>query len=154
MEKHQRQECVALAPFRAPGTQFHQQAPEAHSLQTQLLPHKGVPRRRGIPLVKDEIHDGEHRLQPRVEDLRRRDGIGDLCIADLALSPYEPLRHRGERDEERPGDLLGREPTDRSQCESDLGLSGQRRMAAGEHQPQLVVLDLIRFAGFIGGDAL
>ena len=47
----------------------------------------------------------------------------------------------GLGNEERPRDLRCRQPDERAQRERDLGLECQRRVAAGEDQPQPVVTD-------------
>ena len=49
----------------------------------------------------------------------------------------------GGRGEERARDLLGREAADLAQRQRDLRVRRQRRVAAGEDQPQPVVLDAL-----------
>src|SRR5581483_1353674 len=51
------------------------------------------------------------------------------------------LGHRRLAGEQRGGGLLGTEPAECAQRQRDPGLGGERRMAAGEDEPQLVVLD-------------
>jgi hypothetical protein len=63
----------------------------------------------------------------------------DARIADLSLRAHEPLRHRRVRDEERAGDLLGREPAERAERERDLRLDCERRVAAGEDELEPLV---------------
>ena len=62
---------------------------------------------------------------------------------DLALRAHEPLRHRRRRDEEGARDFVGLEAAERPQRERDLRLQRERRVAAGEDQPQAIVRDLV-----------
>ena len=71
----------------------------------------------------------------------RRDAVGGVVVAQLALGPHDALRHRRLGHEERPGDLGRLEPAEQAQGERDLGVGGERRVAAQEHQAQLVVGD-------------
>ncbi|HEY3149298.1 MAG TPA: hypothetical protein VGJ75_23245, partial [Dongiaceae bacterium] len=52
--------------------------------------------------------------------------VRDVGGHDLALRPDDALRHRRLGDQERGGDLLGRETGDRAQGERDLRLLRQR----------------------------
>ena len=51
----------------------------------------------------------------------------------------QPLRHRLLRDEESAGDLFGGQVAERPECERDLAVKGQRRVAAGEEQLEPLV---------------
>ena len=62
-------------------------------------------------------------------------------VADLALGPHQPLGHRRLGHEEGAGDLGRGEAAEGAQGERDPGLEGERRVAAGEDQPQPVVGD-------------
>ena len=64
---------------------------------------------------------------------------GDARQHDLALGAHQPLGHRRLGYQVGPGDLAGREAADRTQGQRDLGLRRERRVAAQEDQPQLVV---------------
>ena len=83
-----------------------------------------------------------------------RDPVGDPGLADLALGPDETLGQGRLGDQERPRDLGRREPAQRPQREGDLGIEGKRRMAAGEDQPEPIVLDrhVILLVGLAGPD--
>ena len=70
-----------------------------------------------------------------------RDAVGRVVVAQLALGPHDPLGERRLGDEEGAGDLGGVEPAEQPQRERDLGVGGERGMAAQEHQPELVVGD-------------
>ncbi len=58
---------------------------------------------------------------------------------DLALGPDDPLGHGCFGHEERPRDLRRLEPAEQPQGQRDLGGLVQRRMTAGEDQPEPVV---------------
>ena len=59
--------------------------------------------------------------------------------SDLVLRPHQPLRHRRLGHEEGGGDLGGRQPAHRPQRQRHPCLGRQRRMAAHEHEGELVV---------------
>ena len=73
--------------------------------------------------------------------MSRRHAKRDSGVLDLALRADEALRHRGLRDEERAGDLLRLEAAQRPQCERDLRVERERRMAAGEDELEALVRD-------------
>jgi hypothetical protein len=70
-----------------------------------------------------------------------RHPIGDARVGDLALGAHDPLAHGGLRDQEGARDLAGRHAAERAQRERHARGHLQRRMAAGEDQPQPVVDD-------------
>ncbi len=83
--------------------------------------------------------------------------IGNARVANLRLGADDALRQRGRRDEERVGDLLGREAAHLAQRKGNLCFRRQGRVAAGEDQPQPVVLDALSFprrGAIDGGDRL
>jgi hypothetical protein len=65
----------------------------------------------------------------------------DARLADLALRADEPLRHRRLWNEERPGDLIRRQPAERAQRQRHLCFRRKCRMAAREDQAQPFVGD-------------
>src|SRR5262249_23213398 len=71
-----------------------------------------------------------------------RHAEGNAGGLDLALGAYEPLRHRRFGDEERAGDLGGRESTNGPEDKGDLLIDGQRWMAASEDQLEPVASNL------------
>ena len=117
-----------------------EQAGQPDGLGAQVGAHELAPGRRAVALVEDQVDDAEHGTQPVRELGLARDAVGDVGGADLALGPHEALRHRRFGDEERPGDLLGLEAAEEAERERRLGARGQRRVAAGEDQPEAVVL--------------
>ena len=55
------------------------------------------------------------------------------------------------RDEERAGDLVGRQAAEEPQRERHPRLGGQHRMAGGEHEPQQIVADVVVAGGLERG---
>ena len=100
----------------------------------------GSPRRRGrcrarrIPLVEDEVDDGEHGREPLGQEVVRRHAERDAGRADLPLRPHEPLRHRLLADEERSRDLAGVRPPSRRSVSATCASARERRVAAREDQ--------------------
>ena len=68
-----------------------------------------------------------------------RHPVGNAGQADLALGPHQPLGHGRLGDEEGPGDLGRGQAAQGPQGQRHPGFEGQRRVAAGEHQPEAVV---------------
>ena len=127
----------------APGHQLDEQPPEPDRLRAQLAPHERLARRRRVALVEDQVDGGEHRRQPVRQLLLLGHAVGDAGVGDLALGAHEPLRHRGLGHEERARDLRHRQAAERPQRQRHARLGGERRVAAGEHQPQPVVGHLV-----------
>ncbi len=88
------------------------------------------------------MHEHEHGEDP-AEALGQLRGVGhpvrDPRVADLALRAHQPLGHRRFGHEERPRDLGGVEAADGAEGERDPRLDRQRRVGAGEDEPQPVV---------------
>src|SRR5262245_14927727 len=93
--------------------------------------------------VEYEVGDLKHAAQTLRQIGGRRDMIGDASIANLGLAANDTLSNRRWRRQERPGDLLGRQPADLAQRERDLRALRQRRMAAGENQAQAIIFDIL-----------
>ena len=70
--------------------------------------------------------------------------IRNAGVANLALGAHQPLRHRRRGHEKRARDLVRLEAAQRAQRQRDLRLERQRRVAAGEDQPQAIVGDFAR----------
>src|SRR5439155_102731 len=69
--------------------------------------------------------------------------IGNARVPNLCLGAHDALGHCGRTGEKGAGDLLGREAADLAQGQRDLRVRRQSRMAAGEDQPQPIVLDTL-----------
>ena len=83
----------------------------------------------------EQMGDGQHRIQPVGQLMGRGDTVGDLGQGDLLFRPGDAGGHGGLADQERAGDLGGGQPAHQPQGQGDLGLGGERGMAAGEEQP-------------------
>jgi hypothetical protein len=104
----------------------------------------------GLPGGVDEIDDSEHGAQAVGELVLFGDAVGDSGGLDLALGPCETGRHRRFGDEKGACDLLGRQASEESERERDLGLGGECRVAAGEDETETVVLHGARLLGKTG----
>jgi hypothetical protein len=150
VEQHQRQQAadLGLGGQRARG-QLEVPA-QADRLDAQLAAHQRVAAGRGVALVEDQV---DHR-QRRVEPHRQLVGVGhpvrDAGVADLALGAHQPLRHRRLGHRERARDRRGRQPADQPQRQRHLRGGCQRRVAAGEDQPQPIVGDRLGRGGARG----
>ena len=111
---------------------------------------RSVPCRGRVPLVEDQVDDGQHVGEPVGQFRVARHPVRDAGGPDLALGPDQALGNRRLRHEERARDLGGLEPGDQPQREGQLGLGGQRRVAAGEDQPEAVVLHRSHLLGGFG----
>ncbi len=135
-QQHQRQEAQDL---RLLGHQVREDPFEANGLGAEVLAEQPIARGRGVALVEDQVHDGQHGAEAGVKVRRAGDPIRDLRVADLPFRPDESLGHRRLRDEEGARDLRGGEPSEQPQRQSDLRAGGERGVAAGEDEPQSVV---------------
>ena len=152
MEQHQgkQPDCLGLV-----GHELDEDPPEPDRLTAQLAPDEGVTRRRGIPLVEDQVDHPEHGLEPFRQQVVGWHPVRDAGVADLLLGPNQPLGERRLGDQECPGDLGGGQPTEGAQRERDLGLDRQGRVAAGEDEAQAIVADrahLVLRYRFDGGE--
>ena len=91
------------------------------------------PRRCRVPLVKDEVDDREHRVQPLGKIAARRHLERNARVADLRLAAsHDALGNRRRCRQESAGDLLGRQPAHFVQREGNLRLRRQRRVTTGK----------------------
>ena len=124
--------------------EVRQRAGEAGRLAGQIEPDEVVSRGRRRALREDHRDHVEHRAQPLATVGTGRHlepggggGQGLLRSRDAGLD-------RGRRHEERPGDLVTREPADDAQRQRDPCLGRQHRVAGDEDQREDVVVDAIR----------
>ena len=143
VQQHQCEECRRL---RGPlgRHQLSHESREPDRLGAEIGPHQLLAARRRVALVEDQVDHRQHRLEPARHVAGVRHGVRNARVADLRLRAYEPLRHRGRRHQERARDLVRLEPAERPERERDLRLDRQRRVAAGEDQPEPIVRDLVR----------
>jgi hypothetical protein len=92
-----------------------------------------------VPLVEDQVYNGEHCSQPLGQQFRRWDPERNTRRLDLALGAYQALSHRGLGHEKGAGQFVGRQSAERPQRQRDLRLERQRRMTAGKDQLQAFV---------------
>ena len=136
VQEHQRQQAAHLALV---GHQRAEQPPQPDRLVAQLAPHHGVGLGRQVALVEDQVEHGQQRAQPVGQLVVGRHPVGDAGLADLALCAHDPLLHRGLAGQERARHLGRRQPAQRAQGQRHTRLRGERRVAAGEEQPQAIV---------------
>ena len=126
------------------GHQLDQHPTEPDGLRRQVGAHEPIAGGGGVALGEDQVDRGEDDTEPIGQLGGRRDPVGGVVVAQLALRPDDPLGDGRLRHDERAGDLGGVEAAQQSQGERHLGVGRQRRMAAQEHQAQLVVGDHVR----------
>ena len=94
-----------------------------------------------VALVEDQVDDREHGGEPLGQQVVGRHPERDAGGLDLALGPHQSLRHRRLGHQEGAGDLVGGQAAERPQRERDLGVDGERRVAAGEDQLEPLVAE-------------
>ena len=149
VEEHQREEAHDL---RLVGEQRPHDPGQADRLARELAAHEDVARGRGVALVEDQVEDLEHAAEPLRQERQIGDPVRDAGIADLPLRADEALGERRLRDEEGPGDLGRRQAAERPQGQRHATVQRQRRVAAGEDQPESVVGDVHLVLSGIGRD--
>ena len=136
VHQHQRQQPGNLGLGRHQPAQ-HPAQPDR--LRRQPLPDQVRAGRGRVALVEQQVEHAEHARQAVRQQVRGRHPVGDPGAGDLLLGPDQPLGHGRLAGQERPGDLRCGQAGQRAQRQRDPGLERQRRVAAGEHQPQPVV---------------
>ncbi len=123
---------------------FAQQPPEPDRLVEQRLAHEPLAVGCGVALGEDQVDDRAHARQPLRQQLAGRDAVGDAGGGDLRLGARQPLApsSRGSTRKAR-AISRGAQPAERLERQRDARLRAQRRMAAGEDQPQAVVGELV-----------
>ena len=138
VEQHQGQQPPHLGVI---GHQPAQQLPETDRLVAQLLADESIALGGRVALVEDQVHHLQDAAQAVGQLLVGRHPVGDARVGDLALRAHDPLAHGRLGDQEGAGDLAGRHAPERAQRERHTRGHLQRRVAAGEDQPQPVVDD-------------
>nr|QPG01998.1 hypothetical protein WM98B_00145 [Acinetobacter nosocomialis] len=139
LQQHQRKQPDGLR-F---GEQLGEQTAKPDRLGRQVGARQRLAGRGRVALVEHQIDHAQYAVEPGRQRGRLRHFIGHARIADLALGAHDALRERGRCDEEGTCDLLGGEAAYLAQRQRHLRLGRQHRMAAGEDQPQAVILDAV-----------
>ncbi len=139
VQQHQRQQAHHLGV----GQQFQQQPAEADGLGAKIGPGQRRPRRSRIALVEHQVDHPQHAVEPCRQFLALRHAVGNPRIADPCLCTHDTLGDGGGRGEEGPRDLLGGQVADFAQGQRHARIGRQRRVAAGEDQPQTIVFHLV-----------
>ena len=116
------------------GHQPHQQPREPDRLRAQLAAG------RRVALVEDQVDDAQDAGEPLDQQVVGRHPERDPRVGDLVARPRQAPLHRAVGREERARDLAHRQARDAAQGQRHPRLGRERRMAAGEEQLQLVVV--------------
>ena len=143
VEEREREEAPHLGLVRH---EVREEPAEADGLSAQLVAHEPVAARGVVALVEDQVHDREHAAQAVGQDVVRGHAVRDVRLRDLALGARDALPHRGVGYEERARDLLRGEAAQHAEGQSHPRRQGESRVAAGEDQPQAVVV----YGAFLG----
>ena len=123
------------------GHQLDEDAAESDGLGGEVDSCQLVAGGGGVAFGEHEVDRGQDGVEPVRELGVAWDPVGGVVVAELAFGADDPLGDRRFGDDEGVGDLGGIQAAEESQGERDLGVGRQRRVAAQEHQPQLVVGD-------------
>ena len=123
VEEHQRQQPPRLRLVGGQG----ELAGEPDRLRGEVQPPP-------VPGRVDEVEHPQHHGEVA--------GLVEAAVAQAALGPADPLRHRRLRHEEGVGDLPGAQAADRAQGERHLGGGREVGVAAAEEQEEGVVAAL------------
>jgi hypothetical protein len=124
--------------------QLGQHPGQPDRVRAQRGPHPVVPGGGRVALVEDQVDDLEHGGQPGRPLRRARHLERHLLTGQRALGADDPLRDRGLGQQVGAGDLGGGQAAEHAQGQGDPGRGREYRVAGGEHQPQKVILDLVR----------
>ena len=110
--------------------------------QPDRLVGEGRPPVRVVALGEQQVQHRQHTRQPLGQCPPGRHPVRDPGVGDLRLRPGQPPGHRRLGDQEGTGDVGGRHAPDGPQRQRHPRFQRQRRVAAGEDEPQPVVHDL------------
>ena len=138
-QQHQRHQAGHLTVRRQ---QCLQQPGQPNRLEGEVAAYGLLPGIRSeVTLVEDQEEDRQDAGDAGREVLGGGDPVRDPRRLDLALRAGDPLTHSGLLHQEGAGDLGYGQPADHAQRQRDPGLHRQGRVAAGEDQPEPVVVD-------------
>jgi hypothetical protein len=121
-----------------PGHQIVQQPDQSDRLVGERRLAVGV-----VPAGEEQVEHGQHAGEPLGQRGAGGHAVRDAGVSDLGFGPGEAAGHGRLGDQERTRDVGGRYPADGAQGQRHAGVEGQRRVAAGEDEPQPVVHDLL-----------
>jgi hypothetical protein len=110
----QQHQCQQSPHLGVVGHQLGQQLTEADRLVAQLPADEALALCGRVALVEDQVHHPQHAAHAVGQLLVGRHAIGDVRVGDLALGPHDPLAHGRLGDQERAGDLAGRQAPERA----------------------------------------
>ncbi len=139
LEQHQRQEAQRFGLWQ----QIDEQPSQPDGFGGQIVSGQAGAGRGRVAFVEHEVDDPQDGVEPFRQVCRGWHLIGNARVADLRLRADDALRQRRGRREEGPCDFLGGEAAHFAQRERNLCVRSQRGMAAGEDQPEPVVLDAL-----------
>ena len=113
------------------GEQGRQRPGQPDRLVTQLAADQVRSSGRHVPPRENEVDHPQHGVQPFCQPRRPRHAQRDAGLADLALGPYQALRHRRLRHEERRRDVGRAQAADGPQGQPDTGRGIERGVTAG-----------------------
>ena len=137
VEQHQREQAQRLGLVRH---QLDEQAAEPDRLGAQVVADERVARAGRVALVEDQVDDGEHARAAARAGRRRagtRYGMRASRILPLARTSRCAIVASGTRNARAISAVV--QAAEQAQRERDLGGGRERRVAAGEDQPQPVV---------------
>ena len=145
------QQRLQAERLRLVGHQLRDHRGQPDRLGAQRAAHVGVAGACRVALVEHEVDDVQRGRQALGQRLVRRHRERDARGADLRLGPHESLRHGGLGHEERVRDLGCRQAAQQPQRQRHLRLGRERRVTAGEDQPQPLVGHARRHGLLVGG---
>ena len=101
-EQHQGEQTDRLGFI---GHQLHEDAAESDRFAREVGADEIVARRCGVAFGEDQCDRDEYDVQAVRQLGGGRDAIGGVVVAQLALRPHDPLRHRRLGYQERSRDL-------------------------------------------------
>jgi hypothetical protein len=137
---HERDQAVNLW---FPRGQACQDAAQSQGVLAKGRPDPVLPRRGRVPLVEDEVQDRQHRRQPFGPFGPAGNLEGDPGLGQRPFGTDDPLGDCGFGHEERPGNLLGRQASQKAQGQRHSALGPQDGVAGDEDQAQEIVANVV-----------
>jgi len=120
--------------FRFAGHELCKDAAETQRVLADRRPDPVVAGSCRVSLVKDKVDNLEDRRQTRSALMRSWYLEGYARLGKSALRPDDPLRDGGRRNEECARDLLGRQPSQQTEGESNARLCCENWMTGHEDE--------------------